>query len=136
MKANKIIPAMLIALIAATSNVASAAFHKDRDIQQAQADELALARTKMKEQCQDCYEVEALVSRFLNESCHIEQTWIQSKDVMINNAMFAYLLGLKSHGVYENVYEVTIKSAQNTVDCEDDMNWVKKTKDLTVHFLM
>jgi len=136
MKARKIIYAILITCVATTSNFSSAAFYKGNDINRSQSEELALARAKIKEQCQECYEVETLVSGFLNESCHIEQTWSQSKEVMINNAMYAYLLGLKSHGAYDNVYEVIIKSAQNTVDCEDDMSWVKKTKDLSVHFLM
>ena len=133
---NKIIPAILIAFVAVTSNVSSAAFNKDNDAHQSKSDELAMGRSKMKERCLDCYEIETLVSSLLNQSCHIEQTWSQSKDVMLNNAMYTYLLGLKSHGVYDNVYEVIIKSAQNTVDCKDDISWVKKTKELSVHFLM
>lgn len=135
MKTKKHIPAMLIALVAATSNFAAAEFHKDNDFH-AKAIELAIARSTVKEKCQDCYEIETTVSKLLNDSCHIEQSWSQSKEIMLHNAMYAYLLGLKSLGVYGNVFEIVLKSAQNSVDCESDVNWVKKTKDLSVYFLM
>lgn len=98
--------------------------------------ELQTFRAKVKSSCEDCFEVEMTVSRFLNQSCHTEETVSQSKEVMINSPMYAFLLGLKSHGAYGNVYSTIIKSAENTVDCQDQFNWIKKTKDLSVYYLM
>ena len=135
MNKNKIIPAILTTFLAVTSNSAAAESLKINDAQ-AEADELAGARSIVKTKCQDCFEVEIAVSNFLSDSCNTEQNWSQYKEVMLKNAMYSYLLGLKNHGVHENVYEVILKSAQNTVDCESSIDWVKKTKDLTVYFLM